>query len=408
VDRLYRFLILPGTLVGLGAWLAFANNSTGDYPMDAAPAVSALGHGHIATYLEARPAMGPLATLLEAPLALLGHGPLGEYHWASMVGIVAVAALGWLLFDVARRHGSSEPTATLLAVLCVVNPITAEALRTGHPEELLTAALAVGSVVVATRGHSTRAGLLLGLAIASKQWAVLAVFPVLMALPDRRRQAAAVAVAVLAAFTLPGLIASPDSFLHVQNQAASGGVRASIWSAWYPLARVETRALPNLGITVPVHEIPTLLRPLTHPMIVASFFVVPLALWARRGTVHLDAPIAVALFALLALLRCALDPVDNLYYHAPLLLALLAWDAIRPIGRLPFRGLAGAAIVFIFWRWSSNLADLDAFNFAYLAVVVAAAALLARHLLADGAKHDDTVCHAEPPRSRRVATRQAQ
>lgn len=408
MDRLYRFLILPGTLVGFGAWLAFANDSTGDYPVDASPAVSALGHGHLATYLEARPVMGPLATLLEAPLALLGHSPLGEYHWASMVGVLAVAALGWFLFDVARRNGSSEPAATLIALLCVVNPITVEALRTGHPEELLTAALAVGAVVVATRGHSIRAGLLLGLAIASKQWAVLAVLPVLMALPDRRRQAVGVALALLAAFILPGLIASPDSFLHVQNHAASGGDRASIWSAWYPLAPVETRALPNLGTSVPVHEIPTLLRPLTHPLIVASFLVVPLALWTRHGSFHVGAESAIALFALLALLRCALDPVDNLYYHAPLLLALLAWDAIRPPGRLPLRGLAGAAITFIFWRWSSNLGDVDAFNLAYLAVVVAAAVLIAKRLLADEAEHDDTAFQAEPPRPGRVATRQAQ
>lgn len=384
MDRAYRFLILPGTLVGLGAWLTFANNSTGDYPADAAPAVSALGHGHIATYLEARPAMGPLATLLEAPFALLGNGPLGEYRWASLVGALAVAALGWFLFDIARRRGASGTYATVIALLCAVNPLTVEALRAGHPEELLTAALAVGAVVVATRGQDLGAGLLLGLAIASKQWAVLAIFPVLMALPDRRHQAVGAAVTVLVAFMLPGLVASPDSFLHVQSHAASGGARASIWSVWYPLAPVEMRALPNLGIRVAVHEIPGAVRPLTHPLIVASFFAVPAAVWARRGRFDLNAENAIALFALLALLRCALDPVDNLYYHAPLLLSLLAWDAVRPLGRLPLRGLAGAAVMFIFWRWSLNLGDPDAFSLAYVSVAALTTLLIGRHLFATG------------------------
>lgn len=32
------------------------------------------------------------------------------------------------------------------------------------------------------------------------------------------------------------------------------------------------------------------------------------------------------LLALLFLLRCTLDPIDNTYYHLPLLLALLAWE----------------------------------------------------------------------------------
>ena len=38
------------------------------------------------------------------------------------------------------------------------------------------------------------------------------------------------------------------------------------------------------------------------------------------GRSRLSGPDAMALFALLALLRCALDPVDNVYYHLPLLL----------------------------------------------------------------------------------------
>jgi hypothetical protein len=115
---------------------------------------------------------------------------------------------------------------------------------------------------------------------------------------------------------------------------------------------------------------------LTHPLVVATFLIVPLAVWAWRGRFGIDPERAIALLALLALLRCALDPVDNLYYHAPLLLSLLAWDAVRPLGRLPLRGLCGAAFVLLFSRWSNNLGDLQAFNLAY----VGAGALIASHV----------------------------
>jgi hypothetical protein len=87
-----------------------------------------------------------------------------------------------------------------------------------------------------------------------------------------------------------------------------------------------------------------------------------------------------ALFTLLALLRCALDPVDNVYYHLPLLLGLVGWDAMSPRG-LPLRGLAGGALALFFWDWSHHLTDVAAYNAAYIAVIVPAGVLVAIALL---------------------------
>ena len=70
--------------------------------------------------------------------------------------------------------------------LCAANPITLRALDIGHPEELLGAVLCAGAVLAALRGRATLAGVLLGLAMANKAWAVLAIGPVLLALPERR------------------------------------------------------------------------------------------------------------------------------------------------------------------------------------------------------------------------------
>jgi uncharacterized membrane protein len=58
------------------------------------------------------------------------------------------------------------------------------AVRLGHPEAL-TAALCVLAVVLARRDHWVVAAVVLGLAIATKQWAVVAIVPALLAAPGR-------------------------------------------------------------------------------------------------------------------------------------------------------------------------------------------------------------------------------
>jgi hypothetical protein len=138
----------------------------------------------------------------------------------------------------------------------------------------------------------------------------------------------------------------------------------------------EHHEVGSTSFTAEVHEAPPLVGSLSHPLIVFLALGLPLALALRRGRFRLSGPDAMALLALLALLRCALDPVDNLYYHVPLLLALLGWDALSS-QRLPLRGLAGTAIALLFWEWSHNLSNVQLFNYAYVAVAVAAGAIIA-------------------------------
>ncbi len=370
---------MPLLLVGLSAWIALTNTTAGDYYADAAPAVRALLHGEVSAYLSARPIMGPFATLVQVPFAAIGGSHLSEYQWATFPCLLAAGALGLYLAALARRRGAGTATQVLLPLLCLVNPLTVEAIRLGHPEEILTAALAVGAVAVASQGHGVRAALLLGLAIASKQWAVIAIFPTLMALPSRQLRTAIIAAAVVAVMMLPGLIAAPDSFFGVQGNAASGGRIATIWSGWYAATPEVALHLDAGGLTAHVHRLPAWVAPLTHPLIVLLVLAVPLALWLRRGRFRLAAPEAMALLALLALLRCVLDPLNNFYYHEPLLLALLGWDAFAS-ERLPLRGLLATAVALFLWRWSEHLGDLQAFNAVYLVILIAAAIAIAARL----------------------------
>ena len=90
------------------------------------------------------------------------------------------------------------------------------------------------------------------------------------------------------------------------------------------------------------HEVAHWVPPVSHSLIV--LIALPLGLLLRRRGARGADPLA--LLALLFLLRCVLDPVDQGYFHVPFMLALLAWEvsagALR-MGGLPPVTLAAAA-----------------------------------------------------------------
>jgi hypothetical protein len=386
--RVLRFLLPLGLIGIISAWLVSSVSTTGDWSIDAWPAVDALARGHVSEYLSAKAMMGPFSTLVQAPfVAISGGAELDAYRWAAFPCLLAAGLLGLYLGGIARRRGAPLPAQVLLAALCLVNPLTIEALQAGHPEEVLTAALAVAAVASASEGRKGRTALLLGLAVASKQWAVIAILPTLMALPGSRLRVALSAGAVVIALMLPGLVASPKTFLDVSGNAAATGRVVTPWSVWYPAAtvRTEVHRVGETELVAHVHEAPPLVGSLSHPLIVLLAVGLPLGLAWRRGGFGLTGADAMALLALLALLRSALDPVDNLYYHEPLLLALLGWDALDTPGRMPLRGLVGATIALAFWRWSNNgIGDVAAFNAVYVATVAIACLLFAAALFGSG------------------------
>src|SRR5439155_16894179 len=94
-----------------------------------------------------------------------------------------------------------------------VNPDSLKAFALGHPEELLTAALALGALLAAGRGRAPAAAVLLGLALAAKQWALLALPAVLLvSAPGRRLRVLLGAGAEVVALTGPLALAEPRAF----------------------------------------------------------------------------------------------------------------------------------------------------------------------------------------------------
>src|SRR5436190_956263 len=162
------------------AWLGLIGYVWNDYEVEAAPAFDALTHSYFALFLQLCPAYGG-SLIMRAPFALaahgLGGGEVAVFRAVAVPCLLAGAALGVVLASSLLARGAGRGTVAIVVALCACNPITLRALDIGHPEELLGAALSAGAVLAALRGRPTWAGVLLGLAVANKAWALLAVGP---------------------------------------------------------------------------------------------------------------------------------------------------------------------------------------------------------------------------------------
>ena len=371
--------LLAAAVAAISASLPFAVGELGDYPRDAAHAVDALAAGHLGDFLGAHPDMGAVSILLRAPVvALAGGGKLAAYQWGAIPCLLAGGALGLYLARLAAGRGTGRLGQAAIVGICLLNPLTFDALETGHPEEVFTAALAVGAVAVASQGHNRRATLLLGLALATKQWAVIAVLPVLMALPAGRLRAGLGAAGIAIALTVPFFLANPDGFFVTHRSLVFETQYVLHWSAWYPVTHPTQFYDPSVDTTVSARLASPFVARVAHPAIVLIALLLPLALARRRRSFQLTGADAMALLALLALLRCALDPVNTLYYHEPFLLALVGWDAFATRG-LPVRALGAAAAFDLLSRWLLT-SDVHLFNALYLWLATLAALAIALQL----------------------------
>lgn len=228
--------------------------------------------------------------------------------------------------------------ALVLMAAIFVGPASLRAVGWGHPEEILGAALAVSAVLAAIHGKSVAAGVLLGLAIANKQWGVFAVLPVLLVARENRRQVAMVAVIAGALFILPMLAGDPSRFLEQNLHTAVAQLGVEPTDIWWPFHH------PGFDPTLhqPDNMIPTALREISHPLTVAVAFGLSLLYWARRRDAHpYD---ALQLLALLFLIRCVLDPQTISYHHLPFVVAVAMFEGLRRRG-IPVVTLTSTAAI---------------------------------------------------------------
>lgn len=339
------------------AWLGLYGYAWTDYEVEARPALAALVHGHLTEFLQLAPAYGG-SLVLRAPFALLsdlwGGGELAVYRLVALPCLLGAAALGvWLVADMRRRGAPTLARAVALG-LCVANPLTLSALEIGHPEELLGAALCVAAVLLAGRGRPLWAGLLLGAAIANKEWALLAVGPVILALPARRILCLTAAAGVAAAVLAPLALVQSGGFLTASGStAAPSGTIFQPWQVWWFLGHHGPVVHGVFGHIKPGYRTaPPWVGALSHPLIVALALPFTALAWWRRPGAGGEARVreALLLLAFLMLLRCLLDTWDTSYYVLPFLLALTAWESLGERG-LPALALVSTAMAWVSFSW---------------------------------------------------------
>jgi hypothetical protein len=341
-------------VVVASAWVAHDANTLWDYPADAGPPIDALVHLRFHDFLAARPDMGPLSMILRWPFAALGqavgqggpqHGYLDDYRFGVFPCMVAAGLLGLWLARIIEHANGPLLARVAVVVLSVINPVSLRAVHFGHPEEVLGAALLSGAAVAAVVRRPALGAALLALALVNKQWALIGLTAVVVAIVAANgwrslRRPALVLLGIGATLTLPLLIVDAGSFADLTTRMADlRGTYTFPASIWYPFAPALDPATHFVQASRGLRETPDWLGLIARPLIVTVSVVVPLAL-ARRVAGDVRSR-ALPLLALVMLLRCALDPANNGYYHEPFFIAVLCADALT--GR--FYATAAAAVV---------------------------------------------------------------
>jgi hypothetical protein len=378
-------LLVAGVLV-LRSALGVADGL--DYFTDAALPIDALARGDLRAFAANPALMGDFSLFVRAPFVWLvfDQGLSVVYLAGALPCLGALVALALYLRRRVLARGLPVAAALLVGLLTVLNPGTFRSLHWGHPEEILGAALCVGAILAATRGRSLLACVLLGLAVATKQWAVIAVVPTLLAATRHRMRLTLLAGALAVAVALPALVLQPQAVIATHHAIVQAQPVAGPANVWWPFSTPRTAAERTAGAPGFDAKIPTWMGTLSHPLIVLLGLPLGLVFWRRRE--RLGPHDALALFALLMLLRCLLDPWNNDYYHAPFLLSLLAWEALGRDGWPRLTLFAGAALALTFPASADSMSALsaDALRICatYLAWALPLAAWLAMALFAPG------------------------
>ena len=316
-----------------------------DWAAEAMPAVSALLDGDLGGFLTNSPTYGA-SLLLRAPLFLLadalGAGEDGVFRAGALLGIGALAAVASYLVAFLRTSGARRRDLILSAAVIAGSPIAAKAMDYGHPEELMATALVVAGLILALRGRAVLAGVALGLAIASKQSALIAVLPAVAVAPARGRWWVAGLAGGLGLLLVSPFVLFTETFVGAQSAlATASGQFFHSHQLFWPLGLDAPTDVYLSGRVAP-----SWLAPFPRPLIV--LLSVPAAAWfARRVRRGLSPPEDVLLLvSLLALGRCLLDPWNMDYYHLPLIVLLASWEILER-RRPPVLALGVTAAVWI-------------------------------------------------------------
>src|SRR5664280_16021 len=208
------------------------------------------------------PYIAPLYSLLSSGLAVLfriGHGvtfptqaQMGPhcstaisamYHWSLRYGAlrptVELGYVGWMILVAgvvallrASGRGRSGWEPTTLVLVALVPSVSMCLHEYFHPQDLVAMGLVLGSLASARRGEWVWTGVLLGLALATQQFALLVLAPLVVIAPQHRLiRFLGASIASFAIVTVPlVVVASPSALRAVL--AGSG----TTWDSGTPVS----------------------------------------------------------------------------------------------------------------------------------------------------------------------------
>jgi hypothetical protein len=365
--------------LGAAAGLLAGDGGTGDYGSprcatwgcdDPSRSLHALATGDIGGFFRFQPAMGLTSLALRAPAVLIAHAggadTRGEYQAGAAVCLaVAAILMVWVAWIAWRRRA---PIVAVLASLALwlVAIVWCRALLFGHPEEPLAAALAIAALATAATGRPLLAGVLVGLAIGTKEWALL-VAPAVVFVGSRRDWLRVVAPALVVVVLAVGTMAvgNPSSF-RAAHEGQRAGDKHTVTPAniWFRLG--ERRLVGQQGDLVFYEAYPPkLIGRWCRPFVIVLSFLLALLFVRRRGWQSLA---AFALASMVLLARVVFDTQTFSYHLIPMLMAVAAWEVFAR-RRFPVVAL-GAMVAFqLTARVVSSNHDISssAFNAIFLA-----------------------------------------
>jgi Glycosyltransferase family 87 len=329
--------------------------------------------------------MGPLTLVVRAPVVAVVEAAGGDVkqqsRWGALACLLIVGAFGVWLAGLAADRGRPFWLQALIAGGVVFNPVTKATLNFGHPEEMVTAALATAAVICAVQRRPRAAGVLLGLAIAAKAWAILALPVVLFLLVPAQWRRAALAVVVSAGLLIaPMALGSPQRFRDNAGEVGRLGSQVGTTTpanlTWPFADVVGVTTTRGSGVAA---KLPLAVARSARLLVFAAAFLLTLA-WLRLG--GRDRPeTALLLLALILLVRGLFDPSNHSYYHAGPLLALLGYETLaRRV--FPFATTAFLVLFEVTGRVAGHVHSLDGLNRLYLAWALPFAAYMALELTA--------------------------
>ena len=152
------------------------------------------------------------------------HAYAAMYHWAHptrvLFSTIGFGYLGWFALLAgavallrAAGRGRSGWEAAGVVLIAFLPPGWDALMNEYHPQDLLALGLVLGALACALRRSWLWSGILLGLAVASQQFALLALAPLLIVAPGRARwRVAAGALGAWIVVALPFLTASRRAF----------------------------------------------------------------------------------------------------------------------------------------------------------------------------------------------------